>query len=170
MVKIKFKLGWVFTCTALVHLEMSWWLHFKVTRFNPYKISRVTSEKVLYSLKNRDKVYVEGGSLHKWDAHVYGTICVNYDVVVNKDNAGIGIMFREFNGHLITGICFKVGEYPVLIAEMLAITEGALKAVDLGFKCVKIQSESHLSVKFMNGVYRIPWFLRNLVSDILSCK
>lgn len=53
---------------------------------------------------------------------------------------------------------------------VLAIRESVLKSVQLDYQKVKVQSDALLSINFLNGGYRVLWFLDSLVADIFSCK
>src|SRR3954466_2847479 len=84
----------------------------------------------------------------------------------NPGEAGIGGLFRNYNGDFIMGFASYLGTSTSIIAEAKAIYFGLHLAKENNLTNLWIESDSEIMVKILNGAMKPPWGIYYLYKQI----
>lgn len=85
-----------------------------------------------------------------WKKPKFGWTKLNTDGSIDRQNAGLGGLFRDFNGDPICGYVSKAPRYDTFLVELWAIWRGLVLALTLGIRVIWVESDSMSVVNTIN--------------------
>ncbi len=87
----------------------------------------------------------------------------------NPGPAGIGLVIKDEQGNLLYSFGAFIGETTNNVAEYSALIKALEESVNLGATAVRIQMDSELIVKQMQGIYKIKQpALQELAAKVIT--
>ncbi|XP_011016192.1 PREDICTED: uncharacterized protein LOC105119721 isoform X2 [Populus euphratica] len=86
----------------------------------------------------------------QWKRPDFGWIKLNTDGSIDSENAGIGGLFRDYEGNAICGFVSKASGHDIFLVELWAIWRGLVLALDLHIQVVWVESDSLSVVNTIN--------------------
>ncbi|XP_043725941.1 uncharacterized protein LOC122672544 [Telopea speciosissima] len=107
----------------------------------------------------------------KWPQPPAGWTALNCNgLVLGEGIGGYGAIGRDDTGRAVFGIAGATLEHNILRMELMAIKTGLMKASCLGLSQIQVRSDSLSAVQSISGRYKVPWYLRELVEEILTLR
>ncbi|KAJ6304718.1 hypothetical protein OIU78_020314 [Salix suchowensis] len=86
----------------------------------------------------------------QWKRPDFGWIKLNTDGSIDSENAGIGGLFRDYEGNAICGFVSKATGHDIFLVELWAIWRGLVLALNLHIQVVWVESDSLSVVNTIN--------------------
>lgn len=86
----------------------------------------------------------------QWKRPDFGWIKLNTDGSIDSENAGIGGLFRDYEGNAICGFVSKASGHDIFLVELWAIWRGLVLALNLRIQVVWVESDSLSVVNTIN--------------------
>ncbi|KAG6775949.1 hypothetical protein POTOM_019451 [Populus tomentosa] len=86
----------------------------------------------------------------QWKRPDFGWIKLNTDGSIDSENAGIGGLFRDYEGNAICGFVSKASGHDIFLVELWAIWRGLVLALNLRIQVVWVESDSLSAVNTIN--------------------
>lgn len=86
----------------------------------------------------------------QWKRPDFGWIKLNTDGSIDSENAGIGGLFRDYEGNAICGFVSKASGHDIFLVELWAIWRGLVLALNLHIQVVWVESDSLSVVNTIN--------------------
>ncbi|CAN0913836.1 Putative ribonuclease H protein At1g65750 [Linum grandiflorum] len=125
------------------------------------------------SLRNRSTIKPPPPvDLIGWSSPEVGWVKLNVDgsVVSASPSAAIGVVLRDDQGFWIGGLCNWIGTQDILHAELRALRDGLTWVRMLGYRKVKVETDSLTSVQLLQSEDITGHPLKALVRDIMLIK
>jgi ribonuclease HI len=86
----------------------------------------------------------------QWKRPDFGWIKLNTDGSIDSENAGIGGLFRDYEGNAICGFVSKASGHDIFLVELWAIWRGLVLALNLHIQVLWVESDSLSVVNTIN--------------------
>ncbi|XP_026416488.1 uncharacterized protein LOC113311918 [Papaver somniferum] len=128
-----------------------------------YRVAEEYQFSILYRecSKNKQEMFIS------WKPLAAPYIKLNSDGVASSlAGAGVGGVMRDSEGQFLACFANHIYRNGNIVAEIQAIRQGLLLAIQLGYSFVEVESDSAYTVQLCRKLVPSPWYLKHLVEDI----